>query len=408
MKPGRYFSSLMQGLARLSRVRVRDRGFLLLLAASYVVARTAGGVLPVTVFYSLLLLGLTCFVWTRWMHSGLSVIYDCDRYRLQRGEPVNVSLRVENEGIFPVPWLRISDTTGSWESVMYQDTGRLGSMASLVRRYQISSMPRGRYRPGPLLLEAGDPLGLFVTEKRHQGHRYLVVYPRIRIWTQLELPLRQPFGRFKTPHRSYQDPSSLAGIRDFRQGDSPRHIDWKATAKRSRLQVREYDLTATGAIQVVLDLSRGQDPHDLELAVDGAASLAASSLTRGLETSFLARGRTAYHLPPGRRTSHLNACLEILATVRADGTAPAELVLERARRSARGATLCLLTTRLDPSTAGAIVRMNPRNPVVLFLAGKSTPSLIARQLAAGGVQVYRLDQDLIPRPEEGDAYARVL
>lgn len=401
--------SVSNWMARVSRVRVRDRGFLVLVLISYAVARTAGGTLPITVFYALLLVAAVCFLWTRWMYSAMTVIYDCDRYRLQRGESVGVSLRVENEGLAPIPWIRVSDlTSGSEGKPGFQEISTLSVTSSLVRHYRLDSLARGRYRPGPVRLEAGDPLGLFYTEKHHLGHRQLVVYPRISLWTQMELPLRQPFGRFKTPHRSYQDPSSLAGIRDFRRGDSPRHIDWKATAKRSDLQVREFDLTATGAIQIVLDLSHQQDPEEVEVAVDGAASLAASALTQGLETSLLARGRTAYHLGPGRASDHLSACLELLASVRADGATSVDLVLERAVRTSRGATLCLVTTRLSPSTAGRLVNLNRRAPLVVLLAGQSTSRSVSRQLAAAGVVIYLLHEDARPQLEEGDRYARTL
>ncbi len=406
MTPRALARSTGQALLAITRVRVRDRAFILTLAASYVIARTTGGQLPAMIFYTLLAVTATCFLWTRSLYHNLSIVHDCDRYRIQRGERVRVSLKVENEGFLPVPWMKVRDQTGGPPGALSLTTD-LRTITSLVKQYYIESLPRGRYRPGPVIIEAGDPLGLFSTRRSDHGYRDLVVYPRVQKWTGLELPLKQPFGRFRTRDRSLQDPSSLAGVREFRTGDNPRHIDWKATARRGVLQTREFDLTATGGLLMVLDLYRRQDTRAAERAIEAAASLSAHALERGLDLSFLARGQVTYWLATGRGPGHLRSCLEILAAVRSDGKAPLHSVLARISTGTMGSTLSIVTSGVDRAAAGQILARLQKGPVVLILAGSSPAGGTARQLAAAGAVVYVVRDGGLPVREEGQGHAIV-
>ncbi len=390
--------------SRLIRVRVADRGFPLLLIVAYVTARTAGGVVPVLAFSFLLSAALICFFWTRALGFSLSVIHECERYRIERGQPMNITLRVENEGFVPAPWVRVTDHTGNGAFAAHSEVAELSPLSTLVRTYSVGSLGRGRYYPGPVTLTSGDPLGLFVTSTDHRGYRQLVVYPRIRKWPAISLPLRQPFGRFRTGDLSLQDPSSLAGIREFRSGDSPRHIDWKATARRGQVQVRQFDLTATGSLHLLLDLSAEQSQAGFERAVEAAASLGALAAGRGLELSLLARGGSTHHLPPGRGHGQAQALMEILAAVRADSRPPLHQVLAGRLNVRPYATLCVLTSHLGGPTAGQLLARLARGPVALFHAGSIAPAL-SRRLVTSGLTLFVISADGMPVSQEGASHA---
>jgi hypothetical protein len=47
--------------------------------------------------------------------------------------------------------------------------------------------------------------------------------------------------------------AEVHGLRDYRPGDSPRRVHWKATARRSRLTVREYEDAAPPRLLLVVD-----------------------------------------------------------------------------------------------------------------------------------------------------------
>jgi uncharacterized protein (DUF58 family) len=74
-----------------------------------------------------------------------------------------------------------------------------------------------------------------------------------------------------------------ASVREYRQGDSLRHIHWRSSAHRGDLTVRELELEPAGDVWLVLDLHdavhSGQgDASTFEYAIMVAASAAAALL----------------------------------------------------------------------------------------------------------------------------------
>lgn len=104
---------------------------------------------------------------------------------------------------------------------------------------------RGWYHPGRLLVKSTYPLGL------------------IRCWTWIDLDLRALVYPRPLPS---PEPSGLAtdqpdgasvpiegsddfyGFRDYRQGDSPRHIYWKGLARGQSLQTKQYTAYADRSV----------------------------------------------------------------------------------------------------------------------------------------------------------------
>ena len=49
----------------------------------------------------------------------------------------------------------------------------------------------------------------------------------------------------------------FAGLREYSLGDDPRHIDWKATAKRAKLITREFTIERSQTVLTLIDAGRG-------------------------------------------------------------------------------------------------------------------------------------------------------
>lgn len=96
------------------------------------------------------------------------------------------------------------------------------------------------------------------------------------------------------------------GIREYRPGDSMRHVHWPSTARHGSVMVREFEEETTRRLAIVVDTERdrGDVWTPLDRACSAAASIATSALARGQGT------RLAAAMPGGE--------LEVLA--RADET----------------------------------------------------------------------------------------
>jgi len=110
-----------------------------------------------------------------------------------------------------------------------------------------------------------------------------------------------PAGR---PGRARGDGSELRELREHVPGDPFRRIAWKASARRGKLMVREFEREERDVLWIVLDVSvelwagpPGRAP--LDLAIDEAAALATRHLSRGdrVGLAIVASTRRVFMVP---------------------------------------------------------------------------------------------------------------
>jgi uncharacterized protein (DUF58 family) len=155
---------------------------------------------------------------------------------------------------------------------------------------------RGFYQVGPLLLETGDLFGL------HRQHRVLVepvfltVMPRRVPLAGYALASRRPIGEVRMTHRLYEDPTRIAGVRQYLAGDSLNRVHWRATARTGTLHSKVYEPSTVAGGTLLLDFhSQAYDPrHEpvrSELAITAAAAIAHTLLELGQQVGFVTNGR---------------------------------------------------------------------------------------------------------------------
>ena len=205
---------------------------------------------------------------------------------------------------------------------------------------------RGFLRLAELEASRRDPLGLARRATALASSERLLVLPR-----RYPVPPQRPPGQRRlqpggvTLASSVGDSQEFMGLRDYRPGDSPRHIHWAAWARCGEPVVKEYQDEYFSRQALVLDTfpATGR-AQDFEIAVSVAASFV-EPLHGGdalLDLMFLAD--RAYTLTSGRGLMSGEALLEVLACVEpapsADFAGLARAVLHHA--PALSACLCVL------------------------------------------------------------------
>jgi uncharacterized protein (DUF58 family) len=168
----------------------------------------------------------------------------------------------------------------------------------------VAASKRGRVRIDRLHLISTHPFGLFRTWTWVHAPIEMIVYPR-------------PFGSVPMPANSGNQPGSRSrthtgsdewlGLRPFRDGDSPRQVDWKAYARDAPLLVKEY--SAAGAEEWTFDFSSlGTLPLEVKL----------EQLARWIVDAEASGERYGLMLPstyikPDRGPEHRHQCLAALA-----------------------------------------------------------------------------------------------
>ena len=157
-----------------------------------------------------------------------------------------------------------------------------GSRRRLRSGFEASALPgqtlsarsprrqRGLWEVRAAWISSIAPLGLLRTRRRIPCPQILAVHP-----VPAELPALRDRNALMAALRgdmqiagSKQGPS---GLHEYRDGDDPRHVDWKASARRAGLIVREYEDDAIQGIEVCLD--RRCSNEVLEEALEIATAL---------------------------------------------------------------------------------------------------------------------------------------
>ncbi len=399
---------------------------------------------------------LLAWLWVRHTSRRIALRREFGSHAFQ-GEKVTVKLQLANRSRLPLPWLKVEDRLPQPLTTMdaFRAVVTLGPRLSRTVTYELVAKTRGYFPVGPAQLHFGDVFGFFERMLSTQTPHYLTVYPKIIPLADLNLPSRAPFGQFRTNEIIYEDPSRVAGVRDYLRGDSWRRINWRATATLGRLQVKKYEPAITLDTMLFLNLNPAEfEEHYLdpasELAISLAASLAHHLANRrqsvGLvlngrdrsvplpppqrtpfdftfsteddeetddeETTVEGRGpddRTDFHplldeelppvvVPPGKTRAHLMRILEVLARAEARGVEPFAQVLRRYTADLPwGCTIVAIAWGRSPGLQETLVALRRANfHVVLLLVRFGPPDDFLGAMRAQGIacQEIRGEEDV--------------
>ncbi len=113
---------------------------------------------------------------------------------------------------------------------------------------------RGKLPIGRVTLESRFPLGLFRAWTYVKPDTYCIVYP------QPAPPQPLPRGTGKGGDKSLDEESGVEdfrGFRDYRPGDSPRHIYWKALAREQGIRIKQFSATQAEVLWLEWEQSEG-------------------------------------------------------------------------------------------------------------------------------------------------------
>jgi uncharacterized protein (DUF58 family) len=209
---------------------------------------------------------------------------------------------------------------------------------------------RGRYRYTGFRLSTKFPFALFRKSRLVELETEVIVYPQLAQLGHAAPPRARVAGLEAQGRRGRQ--GEFHGLREFREGDDPRDIHWRSTARHGRTMVREHEEEAARRVTIFLDnaLPEGDLCPD-ELAKDGleraislAASLAADYLERGYAVRVVTRGEVVpVWLQGAAQLVRLLRALALLPTVTPEvafpcvGDAAADPILVVRKGGARGA-----------------------------------------------------------------------
>ena len=289
---------------------------------------------------------------------------------------------------------------------------RLAPGETAVVETRRAATRRGMHESSDVIVVSTAPFGAGEARRRVPVVSPTVVYPRVVRLDELAFLESAP-----TPERAIHSaprrgggPDYL-GIREYRLGDSMRHVHWPSTARHGALMVREFEREQTRSLVVVIDAvtdadaGAGPTPLDVCCSVAASVAFAAHGAGQGIRLVAGVGGE-----PASVSRSDPSAMLRWLAALRPGGGLRIVELVDRLGEEVLGAATLLLampTWRAnDPAelsdAVADLARRTPRVVVVLvevhtFADLPRAPHLdpagvhaLAARLQAAGALVVRL------------------
>jgi len=314
--------------------------------------------------------------------------------------PVQVTLQITNAGATLEdvlitdklsPRLKILD--GSARHLLHLAKGQTVNLTYTV------SGPRGYYPFPGLRVEARDHFGLVSREEILPTSGQLFVLPSVLRLKQITIRTRKTRVYSGTiPARVGGPGVEFFGLREYQAGDSPRWINWRASARHAfSMYSNEFEQERVADVGIILDGRLKTNVFDkehslFEYSVLAAAALADALLSQGNRVGLLNYGRFLHWTFPGYGKIQRERILQALTHAQVgSSTVFSELEYIPARLFPTHSQI-ILVSPLDAEDVKVLVQLRARGYQVMVVS----PDPIAFELS------------YLPKNESVDQAARLL
>jgi uncharacterized protein (DUF58 family) len=178
--------------------------------------------------------------------------------RLSNGDDNEIVIHLENFYTFAVSVRIFDEIPHQFQRRDLQFNAVLGPGENRVIKYSLRPVRRGEYSFGAVNVIASSPLKLFARRFRFSGDKVVPVYPsylQMRKYELLAINNRLVDVGIKKIRKIGQN-QEFELIKEYVSGDDIRTINWKATARKSRLMVNQFQDERSQQVYSLIDKGR--------------------------------------------------------------------------------------------------------------------------------------------------------
>ncbi len=278
-----------------------------------------------------------------WVYNGLILLAGYIGYRLapdvstlrirRKFDPVlsvriqnRIEVMIENEGVERIEGVFRDEPPLTFDATRKEFALAIEPGRSVVLDYHLVPPERGSDYFRGSYLKMKCPFGLVDRIVRLATGQPVRVYPNVLALREFDL-LKQrgklnQIGIRKTAIRGLG--SEFESLRDYTEGDDYRKIDWKASARRSKLVVRQYETERNQSVIIVIDvgrkmLSEVNGVTKLDHALDSCLMLAHAAQVAGDMVGLLVYADTVRrYIPPKKGRNQVGIIIEAIHNILAE------------------------------------------------------------------------------------------
>ena len=217
--------------------------------------------------------------------------------------------------------------------------------------YTIKPTERGLYSFGNVNVYVSSVLGL--VERRYvvDVNQEIGVYPSVLQMRKHEFQVftKSSQNQGVKKMRRLGNTNEFEQIKDYVKGDNYRHINWKATSRRNKLMVNQYQDEKSQQVYCVIDKSRSMKmPFEgltlLDHAINSALVMSNIALKKGDKAGLITfSDKIGAQVKASRNATHLKKVMEVLYNQKtAFLEANYELLYQSIKRTVRGRSLLIM------------------------------------------------------------------
>ncbi|MDM7921282.1 MAG: DUF58 domain-containing protein [Pyrinomonadaceae bacterium] len=262
--------------------------------------------------------------------------------------------------------------------------------------YHVTPKRRGRYEFGKTTVRFLSKLGLVWCQADAGTENSVKVYPNIRRAREMELKALGAQSFLAVQRRAVRrgEGREFESMRDYVRGDELRHISWTATARRSKLTTRQYQIERDQTVIIAIDAGRlmtgrieGETKFDT--AIHATLALMSACARAGDNAGLLVFGRRVRKfLPPKRGVEHMDAVLEALHDMEPELIEPsyARAFQFIASSTKKRAFVVILTDLVDKDSSAELINslklLRPRHlPLVATIGDRDLNAMVSTKPA---------------------------
>lgn len=333
---------------------------------------------------------------SRNLPEGFSIEREFDK-RFAIGDPTKVTLKIENDSSRKLDlWVKdeYPHDLKLDDSREIEFTMRPRSTAEFS--YDLTPPKRGRYTFGTVAIRFRSRLGLVWCQTQVGKTESVKVYPNMRRAREMELKALGAQSYIAIQRKAVRrgEGREFESMRDYVRGDELRHISWTATARRSKLTTRQYQIERDQTVVIALDAGRlmtgrigGETKFDT--AIHASLALMSACAKSGDNCGLAVFGRkVTKYIPPKRGVEHIDAVLETLHDMEPEMIEPsyARAFQFVSANLKKRAFIVILTDLVDKDSSKELITalrlLRPRHlPLIVTIGDRDLNAIVSEKPA---------------------------